>query len=93
MLFLTMDDAHARPVFLCDICGKEVLGPADAAVVYPRGLTNGEVVRIQLAHRGECFRASELTLANDQGHVCWMDFDEYLRRLPGLTADIGDNTR
>lgn len=81
MLFLTIEDAHARPVFLCDICGKQVLAAADAAVVYPKGLAAGETVRIQLAHRGECFNASELTVANDQGHACWMHFSEYLGRF------------
>lgn len=83
MLFLTIDGTHARPVFLCDICGKEVLAAEEAAVVYPRGLAAGERVRIQLAHRGECFNASELTVANDQGHACWMEFSEYLQRYSG----------
>ena len=41
----------------------------------------GEIVRIQLAHRGACFNASDLTIANDQGHACWMDFSEYLQRF------------
>ena len=57
MFYVKHTDGECDPILRCHICAKTIGGVANAWVVYPRVLEEGEAVRAVFVHRESFFRA------------------------------------
>ena len=81
MFYVKHSDGECDPIMRCHVCASRIDDVADAMVVYPRTLREGETTRALMVHRESCLPKAMALLVDESGEPHSIPLDKFLERL------------
>jgi hypothetical protein len=81
MFYVKHTDGECDPILRCHICATSIAEVANAWVVYPRAVEEGQAVRTVFVHRESCLPKAMKLLDGEHGQPHSICLEVFLQRL------------
>lgn len=81
MFYVKHTNGECEPIMRCHVCSTRIDEVANAMVVYPRTLEEGETTRALMVHLEACLPKAMTLLVNESGAPHALSLEKFFERL------------